>query len=202
MVDARLKNEVRTYYETHNSEVKEVASKFGVSERTLYSWIKAESWQAGRLVASGQVALSKNIAKSELASRYDYLKRTIIKEIRGDFEGSGFSASEEMIEARSEEVLLEALSVNYINASMAEVAVLAKKHLKDMACEPHKPERFIAAAKEVMGIYATLKQSVHGKEPTNVVNIANFNGSMADMASLSDDELKRLIAQSEEHQNE
>lgn len=198
MINETKKSEVRTYFETHDCEVKEVAEKFSIAPRTLYSWIKAEGWEMGRFKRSGSETLSSNLAQGEVASRYDYLKRSIIKEIRGDFSAKGISPSEEVIEARSEEVLLEALSAQYINASMAEVAVLAKKHLKDMACESPKPERFIAAAKEVMNIYATLKQSVHGKEPTNIVNIANFNSSMsaADMASLSDEELRRLIAES------
>ena len=40
-----LKKEVRTYYEAHYEDIKQVAKLFKVNERTLYNWIQTEKWE-------------------------------------------------------------------------------------------------------------------------------------------------------------
>lgn len=193
------KQSIRTYYETHFYEVKDVAEKFKISARTLYDWIKKEDWKQGRFAKTGNDVIQSELVQTAMASKLDYVKQSVARQIKQGFDELGVECSDDIVQTRADEMLLEAMSASFINKSMAEIAVLAKANLKQMVNHGVKPEKIISASKDVMNVYATLKQSIHGKEPTNVINIANFNSqaSMADMASLSDDELRNLIIETE-----
>ena len=61
-----LKKEVRTYYETHYEDIKQVAKLFKINERTLYNWIQTEKWEKGKLVKNTEL---KAITKKLLADK-------------------------------------------------------------------------------------------------------------------------------------
>ncbi|CUU74658.1 hypothetical protein [Campylobacter hyointestinalis] len=98
--------------------------------------------------------------------------------------------------------MLEAIGATYINKAMAEAAVIAKTTLRDMLGDGSiKQSQIISSAKDVVNIFSEIKRSIYGKEPDTVVQIANINGgnmSANDMATLSDEELKKLISEIKE----
>ena len=192
------KSEIRTYYETHYDEVKDVAEKFGTAQRTLYDWIKKEGWQMGKFAKTGADVIKTELVQTAIASKLDYAKQSVINEIKGGFEAQNTPYSDEIIETRADELLIEALGINYINKSMAQAAVIAKANLKEMVKQNAKPGAVISASKDVVNIFSELKRSIHGKEPNTIVQIANYNGgalSANDMAALSDEELNALISE-------
>ena len=55
-----LKKEVRTYYETHYEDIKQVAKLFKVNERTLYNWIQTQNWEKGKLIKNTELKAITN----------------------------------------------------------------------------------------------------------------------------------------------
>lgn len=203
-INSEQKTNIRTYYETHYDEIKDVAEKFSVSQRTLYDWIKKEGWQAGKFAKKGDDFIKSEFTQIAIGSKLDYAKQSVANEIKSGFNELGVEYSEDIVNTRAEELLFEAMSIGYIDKSMAETAVLAKSNLKELVNSGAKPEKVIAASKDVLNIFAELKRSIHGKEPNNVINIANFTAgslSPADMASLSDEELTQIIIEAQANEN-
>lgn len=202
MANKYTKEEIRTYFETHRDDVKDVSAKFEVSQRTLYHWIKIEEWKQGKYANAGKETVQSDLVQTAIGSRLDYAKKKVINEIKSGFDESGTVFSSDIIQTRADEILLEAIGATYINKAMAEAAVIAKTTLRDMLGDGSiKQSQIISSAKDVVNIFSEIKRSIYGKEPDTVVQIANINGgnmSANDMATLSDEELKKLISEIKE----
>lgn len=205
MADKDLKIEARTYYETHFSDAKEVAQRFNIPLRTLYRWIKDENWQQGA-ARSNLNAVQNELIRPALASQMDYVKEKSKAQSKEYFTQNGLSFDEEILDESIDEILFEAMSLKFIDKTLIQTALYAKQALKNFsesAGSGGKAELAkINAAKNVCDIFNEVKKSIHGKEtPALSVQIANINNNqiMSDeeLASLSPDELKKLIAECE-----
>ncbi|CUU74674.1 hypothetical protein [Campylobacter hyointestinalis] len=77
MANKYTKEEIRTYFETHRDDVKDVSAKFEVSQRTLYHWIKIEEWKQGKYANAGKETVQSDLVQTAIGSRLDYAKKRL-----------------------------------------------------------------------------------------------------------------------------
>lgn len=198
MIDKKLKIRIKTYYETHIVEVKELSKKFNIAERTIYKWIKNENWQQGLRML--EPINKDDFIKDELVSKIEAYKKSAKAKILG----SDCLVDEEIINDYIDEVLLKTMSLEFLDKSIIESAIVAKQKLKDLVFSSQNYNKkdnlqVINACEKVVSIFNSAKSSIHGKDEKqniNVVlnnNLSNLNSF--DVANMSDEELKRILNQ-------
>ena len=98
-----------------------------------------------------------------------------------------------VLDSSTNEILLKALGISFLNANIAQSAILAKDELlkyNDKRLQSDKPDpMFIACAEKVAKMFSDLKTSVYGK---NITIETTQNNNIKD---LSTDELLALLDQ-------
>lgn len=188
------KDEIKIYYQTHQASIKEVALHFGVSYRTLAHWVKEESWEKIEVLQNSKT-LSNNIVQENLNAVIDVAKVKLKREIQGQIDTSNIDAMtlHNVLDSSTNEILLKALGISFLNANIAQSAILAKDELlkyNDKRLQSDKPDpMFIACAEKVAKMFSDLKTSVYGK---NITIETTQNNNIKD---LSTDELLALLHQ-------
>ena len=188
------KDEIKIYYQTHQASIKEVASHFGVSYRTLAHWVKEEGWEKIEVLQNSKT-LSNNIVQENLNAVIDVAKVKLKREIQGQIDTSNIDAMtlHNVLDSSTNEILLKALGISFLNANIAQSAILAKDELlkyNDKRLQSDKPDpMFIACAEKVAKMFSDLKTSVYGKNIT-IETTQNNN-----IKYLSIDELLALLDQ-------
>lgn len=186
------KDEIKAYYQTHDISIKDCAALFDVSYRTLAHWIKSEGWEKLQAITSPQT-LNTQIVQENLNEVLQVSKVKLKKELRSQLGYSGLDERtlHKVLDSSSEALILKALSVNFINANIAQAAILAKDELlkyNDARLVSDKPDpMFIACAEKVAKIFVDMKTTMYGKNV--VIDSAQEN----DLENLSTQELLRII---------
>lgn len=191
------KAEIRAYYELNEDKPKEVAAKFKVKYRTLMYWIKSEKWEQGKFTKT----IKPQIVRSELLNKegFSLTKAASVKMKRQMLDSMGESASaldgailNAMLDERSDKLLLEAMSLNFIQKSLAQTAIIAKSQLLKLLEKQNddKPDAMlVAVAEKVANILSNLQTTLYGKDG----QIYRDLSEVEDFSKLSNAELQEII---------
>lgn len=195
----REKNEIRLYYETHQKKVPEVARLFKIKPRTLRYWIQNEGWERGKAIANIPQAevLQGQMIKREfggiLQAAHNRLKSQIVSNLSSYTRDIDEITLNNALDSSTDEILLQAMSLNYIQKNIALSTIIAKDELMRMLKmrNEEKPDpMLIAAAEKVAGLFAAMKDSLYGKDSKlNLESSENVN-----FDNMSEAELDSLLA--------
>ena len=110
-----LKKEVRTYYESHYEDIKQVAKLFKVNERTLYNWIQTEKWEKGKLVKNTELKAITNklLNDKEVLDNIGIAKNAIKHNMRENMQNLYSIYEERILDNTADELLLKAMSETF-----------------------------------------------------------------------------------------
>ena len=164
------KNEIRAYFELNTDSPKQVAARFKISYRTLMHWIKNEGWVRGKARACIEPqVLSNELLKKEFASVRAISSENIKQGLRANLSPS--CALDElvlnnMLEQTTEKLLLDVVSLDFVQKNIALSALIAKDELMRAVAlrDENKPDfAIVAAAEKVNNIFTNLGLSLFGK---------------------------------------
>ncbi len=199
-----LKNEIRTYFESHFDSIKEVSEKYSISDRTLYHWVRTEGWQAGKLVKNVESKkIVKEMLKDSLGSQTTMAKGVIKKAMKDNMQGLFSVYQERILDNTADEILLKAMSEDFINKQMVKTALIAQSEFNryaSISTEKTSPDpQVIKLARDVVSIFSDMKKSIYSKEDDNYkLKINNFitgSASKEEIGALSDDEIRQILSQ-------
>lgn len=191
------KNEIRLFYETHKMAKKDVAAHFDISYRTLAHWVKTEKWVCGKGIDNIEPENIKGeIIKAEVASVLNSAKNRIKREISqniGSYAAEVDSiVRENLLDESTNQVLLMAISQDFIQKNIMLAGLLAKDELLRMNAkrDPDKPDAlFIACAEKVAKIFESMQISLYGKDTPRLAQ----NSESVDYSKMSEAELLAII---------
>ncbi|STQ85759.1 helix-turn-helix domain-containing protein [Helicobacter muridarum] len=198
-----LKKEVRTYYETHFDSTKEVSKRFGINERTLYHWISSEKWQAGKLVKNIESKkIVEQMLKDSLGSQTTMAKGVIKEAMKYNMQGLYSVYQERILDNAADEILLKAMSEDFINKQMVKTALIAQGEFNRYASISIHSEdpnaQVIKLARDVISIFSDMKKSIYSKDDDSYkLKINNFISGVAskeEIGALSDDEIRQILS--------
>lgn len=200
--DEDFKQKVRKHYECNWDEISTVADKYGVARRTLAYWVKEYGWERGkylkgqRLKKLEQELRGSGAGSAALEESKEKLKEELKKELQIEQGNSviGSLIHEDLIGEISSDLMFKAMTQEYISEDMTKTVMIAKGVFHNLVSrEPDNPDN-IRHASAIVNMLKELKQTLYGKDPDTVVQIANVNNmGKEEMANLSDEELQRLI---------
>ncbi|WP_240329366.1 hypothetical protein [Helicobacter suis] len=165
----KLKAQMQAYYETKGCSIEELARKFNCKIPDVRRW--ASTWRAGQATKDIQAEvlndeMTNHKIGSLLHAKKDHIKETIkqnLSHIKIDP-----IILECIAEESSDELLLKAMNLQFINKQMLMAAIIAKEELLKMVKHDlHNAKGnpvIIAAAEKVAKMFADLKISLYGKE--------------------------------------
>lgn len=193
------KAEIRAYYESKHIKLKDLAKKFNVSYRTLAHWVKVEKWESAKAIKDIDMqVLNHDLTQHKLSSFMGAKRQEIKEKIAQNLQGIDIDKTimDNLLETSTDELLLKAMNLNFINKNILLSAIIAKDELFRLVSfnklAGHKPDpMIIACAEKTARIFETLKVSLYGKEA--IYTDKNINN---DYEKLSTDELLKLINES------
>ena len=106
-----------------------------------------------------------------------------------------------MLENTTDKILLEAMSLNFIQKNITMAALIAKDELKRMIALRKDNEAnplIVASAEKMAKIFSDMQILIYGKEPIKTQNIDD----KTDFSKLSNNELLSIINSSDENEKE
>lgn len=198
MYDELKKKQVEVFYKTHNMNAGQVARHFGMPYTTLKAWVEKGNWIAGEAINDIEIdeeTINKNLDAVAKCAQED-IKKQIARNLGGDAFSLDSVVLQTLLNESSEAILLQVMSLNHINRTMAQNAALAKKALIDLQLmdngAPQSKMAIIGAAERVNKMYLDLKETLYGKDITQT-----NGGNVMDYSQLNDAELLEII-----HKNE
>lgn len=188
------KNEIKAFYLTHNLSLKEVSEHFKVSYRTLAHWVKNEQWERGgaiKDIPTKENAILKDNVNKVLDIAQVKLKNEISSHIKDIPLEETIRAN--LLESSVDEILLQVMSLNYIQKNLALSAVIAKdalmrlKAYNDIEPKPQNEPLIVACAEKCARLFMDMQESIYGKNITSKENNEN------DLSNLSINELKLML---------
>lgn len=195
------KAEIKLYFELNDQTPKEVAKHFKMSYRTLAHWIKNEGWERGKFSKD----IQSNLSADELLNKENFslisaseskVKRELLTNIGGEANGVNGLILDNMLDKRTDELLMNALGISFINKNIALMALIAKDEtmrILKLRKETEPSPLLVGSAEKTAKIFSDLKDSAFGKDAKISVNV-NQND---DLENLSDAELRAIIAAAE-----
>ena len=199
MIDKELKERVRFYYETHFDENKEVAKKFNISYRTLMVWINKENWEKGKGVKKVlESDIKENLIKKEFGTIIDVTSKKIKENVKANLGNTYYDLNElvrsNLLDSLSDELLMKAMGINFLQKNMALGALIAKDELTRMLSlrkDDKANPTLIVCAEKYVNILSTLQKSFYSNSDAslnlNVINVSE------DLSKLSEKELLERI---------
>lgn len=189
------KQEIKIYYQTHNQSPKAVAQIFNISYRTLMDWIAKEGWEAGSAIKGvSESNLRGELINKEfgsvIAKKSEDIKRSIKANLGDESHKIDAMILNNMLDSSTEELLLQAMTSNFIQKNLALSAVIAKDELMKMLSlrqEDKAEPMIIACAEKYQKMLIDMQNTLFGKEP-----IIKEEGN-ANLEELSDRELLDLL---------
>lgn len=199
--DLHFKKEVKAYFETHMDEPNEVASRFGVPVRTLRAWIKQDGWQMGYYIKGKKLSnVKKEIAQNEVAKAMEVVKGEVIKEVKKELEAQqregelDYLLDDEYMGNVSSNLVFDAMCESYMDEEMIKTMLIARNIFHTNVAINAKNPANMNLANQYMTMVMNAKKSIHGTEPTNVININNVGTlNQEKMATMSDEDLQKFI---------
>lgn len=194
------KDEIKIYYELNNDKPKVVAERFKIKYRTLMHWIKSERWEQGKHAKSITPELISNelLQKEHFSIQNATASKIKRQMLDGLSEHSKVSEAclNAMLDEASDKLLLEAMSVNFIQKNIAQTALIAKNELLQLLEQKKEGKAdplIIGAAEKVQAMLISLQTTIYGKEPPKMPLNVDEN---TDYSKLSTAELKEILRQS------
>ncbi|MFC3847588.1 hypothetical protein ACFOPX_03430 [Helicobacter baculiformis] len=168
---AEVRAELRAYYESHEINLKELAERSNIPYRTLAGWRKAEKWKPKIAIKDLEVEvinhqLTTHKVHSFLGSKKEEIK-DVVRENLKHIEVDPI-VMECILETSSDELLLKAMNLHFINKNILLAAIIAKDELLKMVRNNLDNAKgnpvIIAAAEKVAKMFSDLKISLYGKE--------------------------------------
>lgn len=192
----RNKEEVRVYFETNDRAPKDVAKHFNISYRTLMHWIKEEGWERARARKGVSAEVVRDgMLQRELASTMHAGASRIKSCLRENLGAVAGSVDEmilnNMLEASTDEILLQAMSSKFIQNNIALSTLVAKNELMKLVEKKGGTgdPMVIACAEKVAKMFIDMQACLYGKEPA----ITKLEGSKNAYEDMSDQELLAII---------
>lgn len=196
------KDEIKAYYQTNMIQAQEVAKLFDIPKRTLYEWINKEGWEMGKHIPKVPITANELI-KDEFGSRITKAKEDMQSQIKTNLMNEGISEviAEATAQKTSDNLLISAMSVEFLDSKATETLLIAKNAYERFATralaksDPNMENRLIMMSKNMVDMYSQVKSTIYGKSPDVNVQIANINNSSdLDFKNLSDKELLEIIS--------
>ena len=192
MYSGDIKRQVEIFYKTNKITISQVAKRFSIPYTTIQTWIKNENWKCGEAIQN------IDTTKKEVVIRnFDVVTKTAKDNIKQEIEQNlGENAYnidkvilDSLLNESSETLLLQAMSLNHINKTLAINAMIAKKAIldlqaRDVNTESHKLA-LIASSEKVNKIFIDLKESLYG-------DMKQTNQTL-DYSDMSDAEILEII---------
>lgn len=188
------KAEIKAYYETHDTKAKEVAKIFNIAYRTLANWIAKEGWERGAAIKEIEAeVLNDNLTNHRLSTFLGSKKQELKKQIAGNIDVNELDSMivNNLLESSTDELLLKAMNLNFINKNILLSAMIAKDELLRLVAfnKGGKPDpMIIACAEKTARMFEGLKVSLYGKEV-----LREAEGVENDYSKLSTNELLALL---------
>lgn len=196
MIDLKLKEEIRLFYETHNISLPNLAKKYKINYRTLMVWVKKEEWQKGKGIENIlEKDIKKNLLKKDMTGILNIEKQKIKQNIKDNLINSNYSDLNEFndfIDNLSDEILLSCMNSEFIHKNMIKTAFIAKNELDRMLRlrKEDKPEPLIiSCAEKIVNIFSNIQKNIFDEKLLNKA----LNNDNVSLENLSNDELLRLI---------
>lgn len=196
------KEEIKAFFQTNMVEVEEVARLFDIPKRTLYQWINKEGWEMGKHIPKNPITADELI-KDEFGSRITKAKQNMQSQIKTSLMNEGISEviAEASAKKTSDNLLVSAMSVEFLDSKATETLLIAKNAYERFATralsisDPNMENKLIMMSKNMVDMYSQVKSTIYGKNPDVNVNIANINNANdLDFRNLSDKELLEIIS--------
>lgn len=198
-----LKKEIRTYYESHYEDIKDVAKLFKVNERTLYNWIQTEGWEKGKLVKNTELkAITKKLLNDkEVLDNIGVAKAAIKKNMQENMGGLYRIYEERILDNTADELLLKAMSETFIHTQITKTALIAQSEFNRLASASVNSSmpnpKVIQAAKDVVSIFVDMKKCLYPNQDNTQVNIKAILNSgtitKEQIAGLSDEQIREYL---------
>lgn len=198
-----LKREMRTYYESHFEDIKDVAKLFKVSERTLYHYIKTESWEKGKLVKNSEAkAITNKLLKDkDVLDNIKLAKDSIKKNMKENMGGLYRIYEERILDTTADELLLKAMTESFIHTQITKTALIAQSEFNRLASASVNSSvpnpKVIACAKDVVNIFVDMKKCLYPNTDNTQINIKAIlnNGAITkeQLAGLTDDQIREYL---------
>ena len=193
-----FKKEIEIFFKSNNTNLAETSRRFNIPYTTLKTWAKDEGWEAGSAIKNlenTQQEIVKDNFNLITKKAQDRLKQEIINNLGVvAYDVDNIILNSLMNEA-SEAQLLQAMSLNHINKSLALNASIAKNALLELNATSdgsmQSKMAIVACSEKVSKIFTELKTSLYGKEITITQNVTH------DLTEASDAELLEIINKSE-----
>lgn len=200
--DKELKVKIKAYFETHMDAPKEVAKKFEVKERTMRHWVETEGWKMGLYITPLKLKKIKTeISAQQVSETLRVVKADLIEDIKKEMAlEESRSKLDEMLDNTfigevSENIIFNAMTEGFLNKELSTTMLIARNIFHhNVALNPYSHAN-MGLAKDYAGMVRDFKKSLYNNEPSNVINIHNVGTiKQDDLSSMSDDDLRRLIA--------
>lgn len=198
-----LKREMRTYYESHFEDIKDVAKLFKVSERTLYHYVKTEGWEKGKLVKNSEAkAITNKLLKDkDVLDNIKLAKDSIKKNMKDNMGGLYRIYEERILDTTADELLLKAMTESFINTQITKTALIAQSEFNRLASASVNSSvpnpKVIACAKDVVNIFVDMKKSLYPNTDNTQINIKAIlnNGAITkeQLAGLTDEQIREYL---------
>lgn len=201
MFDKDFKAKVRLFYETHDIGIKELSKEFDLQYRTVLNWVKKEKWQRAKgLKDILQSEIKKELVKKEFGTVIDATSNKIKEKIANNLGESLYDVSEivrkNTLDSVSDEILLKAMGVSFLQKNMALGALIAKDELLRMI-ELRQANRsdpvIIACAEKFVSILQNLQKSFYS-EKESYLKLNSLNDESLEFEKLSESEILELLA--------
>lgn len=193
-----VKKEIEIFFKSNNTNLAETARKFNIPYTTIKTWAKDEGWEAG-IACKDLESTNAEIVRENfnLITRkaQDRLKQEIIDNLGPVAYDVDNIVLNSLMQEASESALIQAMSLNHINKSLALNASIAKNALLELNATSdgsmQSKMAIIACSEKVSKIFNELKTSLYGREITIAQNSSN------DLTEASDAELLEIINKSD-----
>lgn len=197
MYDDKFKKEVEIFFKSNETNAAETARKFNIPYTTVKTWVATEKWESGSAIKN-----IENLGNEVVTKNFNIVTKTAQDKIKNEITQNlgelAFSVENAVLESllneSSENLLIQAMSLNHINKSLALNAAIAKNALLQLCAQDNgsmQSKMAIVACSEKVGkIFQDLKTSLYGKEVTIIQN------AETDYTEASDAELLEIIQKS------
>ena len=200
MYDKDIRARARLHYKTHDVGLKEVAQHFKIQYRTLLNWSKKEKWQRAKALKDVfENEIKKDLVKKEFATVIDSVGNKIKEKLASNLGESLYDVDEivrkNTLDLVSDEILLKAMGINFLQKNMVLASLLAKDELLRMLSlrQGHKGDpMLIACAEKYVGILQSIQKSFY-PEKDSFLKLNSLNNESINLENLSENELIELL---------
>lgn len=189
-----IKKEIEIFYKSNDTTIAQTAKRFNVPYTTIKTWVDSEKWEAGsalKNIDTTNAQVVKDNFNLITNKAKDSIKSEIISNLGSLSADVDSIVLNSLINESAESVLIQAMSLNHINKSLALNASIAKNALMEINARAddsiESKMAIIACSEKVSKIFNDLKSSLYGKEVT-ITNTIN-----KDVKDMSEAELLEIL---------